>query len=165
MTRLCRSGQFATGRCGRREARGARRKAQGARRTVTWLNEVATGLPCPAQPDFVPSTSMRVIPFLVIAALLAGCRKQPLAPGVSDSAFVRAMAGLRRLPTGTTVDHLVRDRMRDSILRANGVTGPQLESAASALASDPDRAAAIWRAIDGRPPNSAATPAARPAPR
>jgi hypothetical protein len=110
---------------------------------------------------------MRLTFIVVLLAFLSGCRKQPLAPGVSDSAFVRAMAGLRRLPTGAVVDHLVRDRMRDSILRANGLTGPQLESAASALASDPDRAAEIWRAIDGRPSNAAATPphATRPAPR
>ena len=89
-----------------------------------------------------------VIPLSVLVLVLGGCRQRPLAPGISDSTFVRVMAGLRRLPTGTAVDRYTRDHARDSILKAHGVTAPQIESAAVALAADPERAAALWRAID-----------------
>src|SRR5512132_2174698 len=94
--------------------------------------------------------ALKTVLFLVA---LAGCRQQPLATGVTDSTFVRVMVGLRRLPTGNSFDRGVRDRSRDSILKANGVSAGQIESAAVSLASHPDRAAAIWRAIDGRAAN------------
>ncbi|MBV6521430.1 MAG: hypothetical protein MNPFHGCM_01568 [Gemmatimonadaceae bacterium] len=67
--------------------------------------------------------------------------------GISDSAFVAAMAGLRRLPVHSMIDSASRMAARDSILRANGLTAAQLEAAAAALASDPGRAAAIWDAV------------------
>jgi hypothetical protein len=69
---------------------------------------------------------------------------------VTDSAFVRAMSDLRRLPATPAMDQLSRNRARDSILRMNGLTAAQLEAAAIALAEDPVRASAIFRAIESR---------------
>jgi hypothetical protein len=87
---------------------------------------------------------------LVIAAAALACERKELAPGVTDSTFVGAMAGLRRLPASAMVDSASRKRARDSILRRYQVTGVQLESAASKLASEPERAAAVWSAIERR---------------
>jgi hypothetical protein len=54
---------------------------------------------------------------LVIAAAALACERKELAPGVTDSTFVGAMAGLRRLPASAMVDSASRKRARDSILR------------------------------------------------
>mgnify|MGYP001618086448 CR=1 FL=1 len=67
---------------------------------------------------------------------------------MSDSTFVRTMIALRRLPLGYSADTAARVRMRDSVLRAHGVTAAQIESVAVKLADDPDRAAGIWRVIE-----------------
>jgi hypothetical protein len=69
---------------------------------------------------------------------------------MSDSTFVAAMASLRRLPAGALGDSLSRQRARDSILKHYRVTPAQLESAATALAESPDRAAAVWAEIGRR---------------
>lgn len=74
----------------------------------------------------------------------AGCQRHVLAAGVSDSTFVGAMAGLRRLPAASMVDSASRMRARDSILKHYGLTAAQLEAAAAALAAHPDHAAALW---------------------
>jgi hypothetical protein len=97
--------------------------------------------------------------FLIVAAVI-GCDRKELAPGVSDSTFVGAMAGLRRLPARSMVDSAARSRARDSVLRHYRVTGVQLESAASVLASDPERASAVWAAIDRKmnTPDTTRTP-------
>ena len=84
----------------------------------------------------------------VSAALLAGCRSGEIVSGVSDSTFTRAMIALRRLPLATSGDTTARAAARDSILRAHGISGAQLESAAVRLADDPDRAASLWRVIE-----------------
>jgi len=76
-----------------------------------------------------------------------GCRPQSLAGGISDSTFVAAMAGLRRLPAHAMVDSASRMRARDSILKHYGLTTAQLEAAAASLSSNPDRAAAVWDAV------------------
>ena len=86
--------------------------------------------------------------FLVLTALAAACDRKELAPGISDSTFVSAMAGLRRLPAAAMVDSASRVRARDSVLRRYRLTPVQLESAASALAADPERANAVWIAIE-----------------
>jgi hypothetical protein len=101
-----------------------------------------------------------------------GCDRKELAPGVSDSTFIGAMAGLRRLPARAMVDSASRSRARDSVLRHYRVTGVQLESAASTLANDPVRAAEVWQAIDrkmnapdtSRGPRLPRTPTPTPAP-
>ncbi|HSA56428.1 MAG TPA: hypothetical protein VLE53_12045 [Gemmatimonadaceae bacterium] len=85
---------------------------------------------------------------VVSAVLLASCRGQEIVSGVSDSTFARTMIALRRLPLATGGDTTARTAARDSILRAHGVTAAQLESAAVRLASQPDRAANLWRVIE-----------------
>ena len=85
-------------------------------------------------------------PLLALVAA-AGCRRHVLVEGVSDSTFVGAMAGLRRLPAQSMVDSASRMRARDSILKHYGLTAAQLESAAAALADTPDRAASLWAEV------------------
>lgn len=84
----------------------------------------------------------------VSAAVLASCRGDEIVSGVSDSTFAQTMIALRRLPLATTSDTVARAAARDSILRAHGITGVQLESAAVRLADQPDRAANLWRVIE-----------------
>lgn len=88
--------------------------------------------------------------FLAFALLTQGvaCRKDPVFVDMSDSTFVRTMVALRHLPVGGGFDVAARDRQRDSILTVFQVTPAQLESTAVRLASDPARAAEIWRAIE-----------------
>lgn len=82
------------------------------------------------------------------AVLLAGCRSNEIVNGVSDSTFTRTMIALRRLPLAGGGDTTARAAARDSVLRAHGITGAQLESAAVRLADDPNRAANLWRVIE-----------------
>ena len=72
---------------------------------------------------------MRTVLVIGVAVLLAGCQRPETIAGVSDSAFVRAMAELRRLPTTPAIGQAARDRARDSILRLHGITAAQLEAA------------------------------------
>jgi len=85
---------------------------------------------------------------VVSAVLVVGCRGGEIVSGVSDSTFARTMIALRRLPLATGDDTTARAAARDSILRAHGITGAQLESAAVRLADEPDRAANLWRVIE-----------------
>jgi hypothetical protein len=87
-----------------------------------------------------------------LTCTVLACRTGDLVSGVSDSTFVRAMVSLRRLPSATVLDSASRGRMRDSILTALGIRAAQLESAATRLADDPVRAAALWHAIENAPP-------------
>lgn len=91
--------------------------------------------------------SLLLAPFLCLTLVL-GCRRGEISDGVSDSTYVRTMVALRKLPLGPFEDSIPRLRMRDSVLRHFGLTAAQLESASAALASQPDRAAALWRAIE-----------------
>ena len=89
--------------------------------------------------------------------LVTGCRRDPVFTDMSDSTFVRTMVALRKLPVG--FNDAGRERQRDSILAAFGVTGAQLESTAVRLADDPVRASEIWRAIENpRPPSTPSPP-------
>jgi hypothetical protein len=104
---------------------------------------------------------------LLTTALVSSsaCQRPELVAGVNDSTFVRVMAALRRLPIGASIDTVARARLRDSILRANGLTVAQLESAAASLSDNPTRASDVWKAIERRaadttPPKPLA-PAAR----
>ena len=82
---------------------------------------------------------------------LGACRDGALAAGVSDSAYVSAMVGLREVARDTMLpDSAARAAARDSILQGQGLTAEQLEQASRALAADPERAAAVWRAIEQR---------------
>jgi hypothetical protein len=96
----------------------------------------------------------RICAFVVTVVLCTACRRSGIAVGVSDSTYVRVIAELRRLPHAAGGDTSTRARARDSILRTYGVTAAQLESATAALASQPDRAGVLFRAIDQWRPTS-----------
>lgn len=89
----------------------------------------------------------RLLALLCLVALL-GCRRGEIVRGVSDSTYVRAMVALRRLPLGPFEDSTPRIRSRDSVLASFGISAEQLESASVALATQPDRAAALWQKIE-----------------
>ena len=91
---------------------------------------------------------------LLLCVALAGCRQRDIVPGVSDSLFVATMADLRRLqvPVG---DSAVLASRRRQVLQQRGLTSEQLERAGQALATDPDRAVALFQAIDRRVVNAA----------
>lgn len=87
-----------------------------------------------------------------LAIVLAACSSGEIVPGVRDSTFVAAMADLRRAEaTAESTSELAASRRR--ILQQRGLTAEQLESAARTLGDDPERALAIWRAIDKRAVN------------
>jgi hypothetical protein len=88
-----------------------------------------------------------------VTAGAAGCRHtQPKPDSAADSAFVLALADLRRavLPGGaeTTRDSAGRAMVRDSILRKYRVTEASLESTARRLAQNPEQASLILHAVD-----------------
>lgn len=89
---------------------------------------------------------------LILACAIAGCARGDIVPGVSDSAFVAAMAELRRTQ-GSTADTVVLAAMRRRILQQRGLTVEQLDRAGRALANDPQRAADLFDAIDKRAVN------------
>ncbi len=84
---------------------------------------------------------------LVLATGLAGCRTPELAAGVTDSAFVAAMAALQQVNGDEARDSASKAAARDSVLQGRGLTEDDLIAAARALATDPDRSIAIWRRI------------------
>lgn len=85
---------------------------------------------------------------MMLAASMAGCRDGALAAGVSDSAYVGAMVGLRRVARDASLDSAARAAARDSVLQGQGLTAEQLDQVARELAGDPARAATLWRAIE-----------------
>lgn len=70
-------------------------------------------------------------------------------PGVSDSAFVATMADLRRIGAVGS-DSAATNTTRRRVLQQRGLTVQQLDRAARALAADPERATAIFEAIQRR---------------
>ena len=91
---------------------------------------------------------------LILACAIVGCARGDIVPGVSDSAFVAAMAELRRAQ-GSTTDTVALAAMRQRILQQRGLTVEQLDRAGRALANDPQRAADLFDAIDKRAVNVA----------
>jgi hypothetical protein len=96
---------------------------------------------------------------LLLALLtLAACKKGD-ALTARDSTFVVTMVELRRIPAGTPGDSAARR----AVLRRRGVTPEALEAVAAELASEPTRAAAVWRRIEQgtaaqRPPDAPIPP-------
>lgn len=80
----------------------------------------------------------------------AGCGRDALADGVTDSTFVATMAELERIERAQEMDSLARVAARTAALQRRGLTQAQLEEAAASLADDPARAIALYRAIDAR---------------
>ena len=89
---------------------------------------------------------------LILACAIVGCARGDIVPGVSDSAFVAAMADLRRAQ-GSTPDTVALAAARKRILQQRGLTVEQMDRAARALANDPQRAADLFDAIDKRAVN------------
>lgn len=100
----------------------------------------------------------RLIPVLVIGG--AGCTGGNPAGAVGDSTYVRTMADLRRLEDTSKQDSAARAAARRAILAKHGVTVQALDATARELASEPDRAVAVWKAVDQRlqPPPAAPAP-------
>ena len=78
----------------------------------------------------------------------SGCQGRDIVAGVSDSTFVQTMAALRRVASDSTLGDSARAHGRDSVLRQPGLTATQFERAARALADDPDRAEALFQAVN-----------------
>jgi hypothetical protein len=92
--------------------------------------------------------SARVI--LLLCLIAAGCRRDEIVDGVTDSGFVAAMAELRRIQMDQALDSVRRDSARQLALQRRGLTLEQLEAAASVLSEEPKRATALFRAIELR---------------
>jgi hypothetical protein len=84
---------------------------------------------------------------------VAGCRRSEIIPGVTDSQFVATLADLRRIDATVQLDSASRAAARTRILQQRGLTVERLDSAARALAGDPERASAIFRAVEQRAVN------------
>ena len=95
-----------------------------------------------------------VLMVLVALASTAGCRREQLATGISDSTFVAVMADLKRVHDTPGMDSAQRAARRDSILQGRGLTPAQLEAAARALAQNPARAQTVWQAVERRAADS-----------
>ena len=85
---------------------------------------------------------MAPLRFLILGVLALATCKPNDAPGAADSAFIAAMAELRKLPTGAD------SAARAAVLRRHGLTPATLEQAARELARTPERAAAVWEGIE-----------------
>lgn len=105
-------------------------------------------------------------PFVAVAPLLsalllltpAGCRREELPGGLTDSSFVSTMVELRRIRENATLDSTERAQAREAVLRRRRVTPKQLEQAAATLADDPARASAIWQTVERHVTESESTP-------
>lgn len=86
---------------------------------------------------------------LILALGAGGCQARDIVPGVDDSTFVRTMADLRRVQTNPSLaDSAARAAARAAALKRHGMTAEQLERAARSLATDPERAQALFRAVN-----------------
>ena len=89
---------------------------------------------------------------VILACAMVGCARGDIVPGVSDSAFVAAMADFRRAQ-GSTSDTVALAAARQRILQQRGLTVEQMDRAGRAQANDPQRAAALFEAVDKRAVN------------
>lgn len=94
---------------------------------------------------------------LLVTIALAACGRRELSEGVTDSTFVAAMADLERVERAPGLDDPARVAARTAALQRRGLTQAQLEAAAAALADDPARAVAVYRAIEARASGDTAT--------
>ena len=88
----------------------------------------------------------------------SGCRGSEVIPGVTDSLFVATLSDLRRIDaTMAASDSAGRAAARQRILQQRGLTVDRLDAAARALATDPERAVALMRAVEQRAVNAPAS--------
>ncbi len=96
-----------------------------------------------------PSLPLRCALLVLLLASLACPGRRDLA-GMSDSTFVDVMARLHRIDADERLSREERDSLRRETLQEEGLRPEQLEEAARSLADNPERALAIWRAIERR---------------
>jgi hypothetical protein len=104
-------------------------------------------------PTHLSSRFRRLTAVTILAlttAVPVGCGDDELADGVTDSAFVAAMAELERIEREPGADSAARVAARTAALQRRGLTPARLEAAAASLANDPARALAVYRAIDAK---------------
>ena len=85
---------------------------------------------------------------VALTLALTACDGGQRLSGINDSTFVRVMAELRTIQGQPWSDSAQRAAALDSVLQSRGLTPVALETAARAMADDPERAVAIWRSID-----------------
>lgn len=97
---------------------------------------------------------MRLLPLRCALILLlftsVACPGRRDLAGMSDSTFVAVMARLHRIDVDERLSREERDSLRQETLQEEGLRPEQLEEAARSLADNPERALAIWRAIERR---------------
>jgi hypothetical protein len=107
-----------------------------------------------ARPDAARAGTRRLVVLLaslvLVTLVLASCGRGALADGVTDSTFVAAMADLERVERAPGLDDPARVAARTAALQRRGLTRASLEAAAAALADDPERAVALYRAIGAK---------------
>jgi hypothetical protein len=95
-------------------------------------------------------TAARTAALVALAFGAWACGSGDITAGVSDSTFVATIAELRRIQNDASLDSARRVQTRQAVLQRRGLTPDRLEQAARALAGDPERAVAVWQAIDRR---------------
>ncbi len=100
---------------------------------------------------------LRLVLLALLLASVACPGRRDLA-GMSDSTFVAVMARLHRIDADERLSREERDSLRQETLQEEGLQPEQLEEAARSLADNPERALAIWRAIERRVDHAAELP-------
>jgi hypothetical protein len=93
----------------------------------------------------------RLLPLFSIGLLFTAapaCDRSTDLAGMSEEAFVSAMASLRRIDRDAALDSAAKTTARESTLQERNLTSAQLEAAARALARDPEHAVGVWSRID-----------------
>ena len=96
---------------------------------------------------------MRLIAIALVGAVAAttACSGPAGPPAdVDDSTFVATMVELHQVDSMRTRDTAAISAARRAVLVKRGVTAERLERTARALADDPERASALWGAINSR---------------
>ena len=98
-----------------------------------------------------PGMRLVTIALSVALAAAAACRGSGRPTTVvDDSTFVATMVELHAVDTGPPRDSSARAAARRAVLARRGLSAERLERAARLLADDPERASAVWSAINRR---------------
>jgi hypothetical protein len=87
---------------------------------------------------------------LLCLLAVSACRLRSGASPADDSTFVHVMTDLRIVSSNQTMDSADRAHARDSILQHYQLTPATVESLASRIAINPDRAVQLLRLVDSR---------------
>ena len=91
---------------------------------------------------------------LVLMLGVIGCDRRGSGAGLDDSTFVATMAELRRVHGDSAISAAQRDSARAKVLQTRGLTPDELDTYAAALAEDPERAVAVWQALERKVANT-----------